>query len=106
MSIGLDISIAALGAGVIGTVIAILNHATNRRKQQEEKMRGEFAAAREYLKTCRGTLAMLAIADQQSFQLDSDIPLFTQAGWIPSRPLPLSDVSLRLRRRGRKKKQP
>ncbi len=97
MSIGFDISIAALGAGVIGTGIAILNQVTNRRKQREERVRGEFAATREYLKARRGALAILAVANQQSFQSDGDIPLLTKPGWIPSRPLLLSDVVLRLR---------
>ena len=97
MSIGFDISIAALVAGVIGTGIAILNQVTNSRRQREERTRGEFIVTREYLKGHRGALATLALTNQESFQSGDDIPLLAKPGWIPSRPLLLSEVVLRLR---------
>jgi hypothetical protein len=97
MSIGLDISIAALGVSAIGATVAVLNHTVARRKRLEDKLRSDFIEARGYLKAERGKLAKAAIAAQGRFQSDQDIPLLTQPGWIPSRPLSLSEVPVHLR---------
>ena len=94
MNAGLVISIAALGVSIIGVVIAVLNHASSRRKQREGKIVNDFTEAREYLKIHRGALAQKAIAAQGNFLSDPHIPLLTRPGWIPNRPLPLAEVTV------------
>jgi hypothetical protein len=97
MSIGLEVSLAALGVSLIGVTISLLNHASARRKRREEQMLRDFMETRRYLKARRGALSEASIASQDKFQWDQHIPLLTKPGWIPSRPLPLAEVSVRLR---------
>ena len=118
MGIGLGIAIASLGVAVIGLASSIPYQRRQRREQARQAQERErelaadqerqatqtleedalrnFKSARKALKHRRGALAARAIAGQGEYRWDGSIPLLTLPGWIPSHPLPLSEVSLRL----------
>ncbi len=79
-------------------MFAAVSYANSRRNKMNVRKQADFSKAREHLKRHRGALASSALRGELNMQWDPAIPLLTAVGWIPERPLKLSEVTLSLAR--------
>ena len=93
MDIGTGLAIAGLLAGVAAVYFAVAPQRLVKKLRSIDR----FLQGRRHLKREIGHLFARSLIEQEHFCSDTEIPLLTKERWIPSGPLPLDSISLRLR---------
>ena len=91
------VSAALAFAGVLIGVVAVYLAVAPQRRVKRLASIDTFRRTRSYLKRQIGSLYERSLAEQERFRFNKELPMLTRKHWIPSRPLPLDSVVLRLR---------
>lgn len=83
-------------AGVLVAVAAAYLALAPQRSARGEAGIERFRRTRRHLKGNIGALAVQAIGEQESLRAGQELPVLAPEDWIPSRPLPVQSISLKL----------
>jgi hypothetical protein len=90
------IGIAAAAVTVVAAIVAWRQAVEPRRRAARQGSVEQFQRIRRHLKLNIAELTTLSLGEHQRFRGDRELPVLTREHWIPSAPLPLDSVPLRL----------